>query len=61
MCNSLNTCFLSYYQKAGEILLSLYFIYLKSSNELVLGALWVGLWLSSFQAPFQSQGLKFLG
>lgn len=42
MCNSLNTCFLSYYQKV-EIILSLYFIYPKASNELVPGALWVGL------------------
>jgi len=45
----------------GEIILSLYFIHLKASNEPVSGALWVDLWPSSFQAPFQSQGLMLLG
>lgn len=37
------------------------FSHLKASNELVPGALWVDLWLSSFQEPFQSQGLMLLG
>lgn len=43
------------------MILSLYFIHLRASNELVPGDLWVDLWHLSFQVAFWSQSLILLG